>query len=1080
MSATLFQNIFESSVEGILVVDKTGLIVKANTAAEQIFEYGKGQLEHKFIETLIPEKYRHFHKEYRKNYNKKPKARHSGKLTELWGLKKNGTAFPIDISLSPITADGKNMTITFLRDISERRSAIEALKESERKQKSLISSLPGFVYRTKIDKNYTPEYFSDGIFKITGYRNTAFTSGKVHFGNIIFEKDRPYTWNTLQEAISKKKPFSIEYRIISKSGELKYLFEQGKAIFNNNGKAIALEGFIQDISDRILLQRTVKRKQAKNTALLEALPDTMFILDSEGNYIDFYSSQNSKSILPQSDILGKHITEVLPQDVCDKIQPVIQDTFHYKRHNSVEYDLNINGSTHFFEARLVPLNNNSILSIVRDVTERKNAENTLRIRTRALAAAGNGVLIVDAKQPDYPIVYANDAFTEITGFKQSEVMGKNCRFLQCDDRDQKAIRTMKKAVEEGSSCKVILRNYKKDGSMFYNELTITPVYENQNELSHFIGVQNDVTQRIKENTLKNQMRQVLEMIVQELPLTEVIKKLVEIAETHLNNTLAAVILMDVKTNTIQKLISPNLPLEFKEKLEGVEINAGLCPCAAAAIYKKNVIVEDLTVNNQLRDIGMSAMQNQLKSSWSFPVFSSVKEVLGVFTVYSKVSQKPQKHEKNLIDGIINLLSIAIEQGKVRTELYESRRSLASYAQNLENEVEKRTRELRATLQELVETNLNLNDQIIETKAAEDQARTNEALFSAIAKKFPKGVIGVIDSSNKLIFIGGDELKNFDLTAKDIKNKLIDQIEILNTDQKNFIKEIVRRTLAGKHLSFEVKFKGHTYSVNTTPLFNLNEEINKALLVYNNISENKRVEIEILNALRKEQELNDLKSRFVSMASHEFRTPLSTILSSATLIERQNEPGKEEKRLNYVSRIKSNVRNLVKILNDFLSLSKLEAGNLSIDPQKFDLLPFLNGIIEEVAMNKKGGQTIKVTHGMKKTTISHDPKVIRLIVTNLLSNAIKYSPENSIIEVALNSKNKTVYFQFKDHGIGVPEEDQKSLFTRFFRAHNASHIQGTGLGLYIVKQYVNLIGGAINYSSTEGKGTTFFVKFPVNY
>lgn len=1080
MNTALFQIIFESSVEGILVVDDKGTIVKVNAAAENIFGYCKGELHNKEIESLLPKRYRKIHRKHREEYSKEPTSRPAGKATNLWGLKKDGTVFPMDISLSPITVDSQQLIITFLRDISEKRTVDKAFAENERRLRTLIGNLPGFVYRAKNSEDWPAEFVSEGVLSITGYKPNDFMEGRMNFGQLIIEKDKKYVRDTIQKSLYVKKPYSLQYRIITKNGELKYLWGQGVGILDREGHITAIEGFIQDISGNVLLERTIKRKEAKNRALLEALPDTMYIMDAQGNYLDFYTPEPEKLLVSADELVGKNIKEVLPLAVYRKIKTALQDTFEEKRNNSIEYEVKMKNKRYFYEARLVPLNNHSVLSIVRDVTDRKNMERTLKIRTRALAAAGNGILIVDAKKTDYPIIYVNDAFTKITGFKRSEVMGKNCRFLQCDDRDQEEIRIMKKAVEEGSPCEVVLRNYKKDGTVFYNEITITPVYNEQQKLTHFIGVQNDVTERVLEDMRKTRMREALEMIAQEEQLDLVANNLIKVAENHIEDSIGSVFLIDKGKKTIHRLAGPNLPESFEKVLEGEKINAKLCPCAATAFYKKEIIVPDLAKNTEWRDNRFLALQEGLKSSWSFPIFSSAKEVLGVFSIYCKKSKKPSKVEKSLIYNIINLLNIALEQETTRRELTTSRKKLAAYAQDLEKEVEKRTGELMATLQELVETNLNLKDQIIETKAAEHQAKTNEALFSAIAKNFPKGAIAVVDKDYRLIFADGDELNNFGITAREIEHLAIDDIAILNKDQKNFIKESIKRTLAGEHLSFEVKFRGHVYAVNTTPLTDVDEQINRALFVYNNISEHKLVELEILNALRKEQELNELKSRFVSMASHEFRTPLSTILSSATLIERQNEPGKEEKRINYVARIKSNVRNMVKVLNDFLSLSKLEEGNLAIQPEKFDLAPFLENIVEEVGMNKKDGQSINLEIKGEKTVIHQDPKAVRLIVNNLMSNAIKYSPENTTIVIVLKIKNDTVYLQVTDRGIGVPREDQKNLFERFFRSQNASHIQGTGLGLYLVKQYVNLINGTISFKSSEGRGTTFYVEFPTKY
>ena len=249
-------------------------------------------------------------------------------------------------------------------------------------------------------------------------------------------------------------------------------------------------------------------------------------------------------------------------------------------------------------------------------------------------------------------------------------------------------------------------------------------------------------------------------------------------------------------------------------------------------------------------------------------------------------------------------------------------------------------------------------------------------------------------------------------------------------------------------------------------------------VYSNISEQKRAELDIKEALKKEQELNELKSRFVSMASHEFRTPLTAILSSATLIGKLNQPGKEERREKYVKQIESNVQNLVVILNDFLSMSRLEEGKTSFQPEPFDLVQLSKLVVDEIETSKKEGQKITLKHDRPTILVTLDSKLMRHILVNLISNAIKYSAENTKIDIAITSQDNKAMIQVSDQGIGISPEEHYNLFDRFFRAKNATNIQGTGLGLHIVKQYTELMGGTVNFKSEVGKGTTFFVEFPV--
>ncbi len=242
------------------------------------------------------------------------------------------------------------------------------------------------------------------------------------------------------------------------------------------------------------------------------------------------------------------------------------------------------------------------------------------------------------------------------------------------------------------------------------------------------------------------------------------------------------------------------------------------------------------------------------------------------------------------------------------------------------------------------------------------------------------------------------------------------------------------------------------------------------------------EKQLQEALEKEKELNELKSRFVSMASHEFRTPLSTIASSASLIARYTESDQQDKRLKHIQRIKSAVTNLTNILNDFLSLSKLEEGRIEVKWEEVPLGSFLQSLIEELESHLKAGQVFvcEVQTPPGKTWLT-DPQLFRNIVFNLCSNAIKYSPEGKPIYVQLleDEKSRSLLLRIRDEGMGIPVEDQEHLFTRFFRARNATHIQGTGLGLNIVRRYVHLLGGEITFQSEEGKGTEFCVSLPLD-
>ncbi len=230
------------------------------------------------------------------------------------------------------------------------------------------------------------------------------------------------------------------------------------------------------------------------------------------------------------------------------------------------------------------------------------------------------------------------------------------------------------------------------------------------------------------------------------------------------------------------------------------------------------------------------------------------------------------------------------------------------------------------------------------------------------------------------------------------------------------------------------------------------------------------------ALKKEKELGELKNRFVSMASHEFRTPLSTILSSASLASQYKQSEEQEKREKHYQRISSAVTNLTGILDDFLSLSRLEEGKVELHYEAVDFRQYCWEVIEEVNAILKPGQYIFAQYTSGEYILKVDKKLLKMILMNLLTNASKYSGEGSVIHCVVYKLSGILEISIIDEGIGIPEEDKHHLFDRFFRASNALNIKGTGLGLNITKRYVELMGGTINFKSELGKGSTFKIRF----
>ena len=234
--------------------------------------------------------------------------------------------------------------------------------------------------------------------------------------------------------------------------------------------------------------------------------------------------------------------------------------------------------------------------------------------------------------------------------------------------------------------------------------------------------------------------------------------------------------------------------------------------------------------------------------------------------------------------------------------------------------------------------------------------------------------------------------------------------------------------------------------------------------------------ELKEALDKERQLNEIKSRFVSMASHEFRTPLSAVLSSASLLSKYTREEEQEKRDRHIKRIKDSVKHLNDILEDFLSLGRLDEGRIGADPSSFNIKETIVETVSDMKLHLKAGQYFSFEFEGIETQHT-DKKLLKNILINLLSNAIKFSGEGAEIKLMCQAGEEDTSICIIDQGIGISEKDQKHLFSSFFRGTNANNIQGTGLGLHIVKRYIDLLGGTVNLHSKQNIGTRIEIKFP---
>lgn len=411
------------------------------------------------------------------------------------------------------------------------------------------------------------------------------------------------------------------------------------------------------------------------------------------------------------------------------------------------------------------------------------------------------------------------------------------------------------------------------------------------------------------------------------------------------------------------------------------------------------------------------------------------------------------------------------------------------------------------------------ENITQQKLAEEALRESENKFRTLIDTANEGVI-ILDLENNITFTNARMAEILACELSDLLGKSIEQF-IFQEDLPIFSRHMADR-LSGIKDSYEWRFhrKDHItvwVMVSGTPVYDEANNFAGAFGMFTDITERKKAEDEVEKyslyledlvkkrtqelqkvnkllqekilkqeeseqivkaALEKEKELSDLKSRFISIASHEFRTPLTTVLSSTELLERYGRNWDEEKYIKQTDRIKRSIKYLTKLMDDVLILSRTETGNIEFKPILLDFEKLCLQILDELKPLITGKYNVVFKYNPVFKEFYLDERLLKFILMNLLSNAIKYSVKGGSIYIDVNSENNYLIFEIRDEGIGIPEENQERLFEPFNRGTNVGTIHGTGLGMSIVKKFVDIHEGSIAFESKTGIGTKFIVKIPI--
>ena len=790
--------------------------------------------------------------------------------------------------------------------------------------------------------------------------------------------------------------------------------------------------------------------------LTEAISEGIVIVDEKQHIVAINSATEFMFGYAKGELINKALDTLIP------VQYHKAHTHHFKGFiknkearamgmDKVLHGAKKDGTVFPIEVGLNPIvveNKSFVMALVVDITKRVEIEKTLHIKSKALQHASNGIIITDALQKDHPIIYANTAFEKITGYTQEDILNKNCRFLQANDTEQKSIKKIRNAVAKGKSCHVVLRNYRKDGSMFWNELHITPIKDNAGVVTHFIGIQNDVSQR----------------------------KMAEENQAHL----AAI--LDESLNEIYVFDSKSFKF--------LNVNYG-------AIKNLGYSLEELK-NMTPADIKPEYTLEKFKNQVD-PLLKKQVKTLGFETIHerkngSKYPVEVHLQLSNFEDKEVFVAIILDISDRKKQEFFKIKQNRILELIVLDTPIETTLKDVAYLIEEQFE-DVYVSILLLDQESQNLHGLVAPSLPEAYSKKINSMLIGEhVDSTGTTAFLEQElVVSNIEthplwqtfkhlvsphglqacwttpiVSSKNLPLCIFAIYRKENMAFANLNKQVVQvgNKLAGiaieKHLTNKYIVK--TQNQLERYAKNLQEQVDEQTK-------------ELKAALKKEIELNELKTKFLSLVSHEFKTPLSGILTSTMLLKKYTMVDQQEKRDKHINTITNIVNNLNNILNDFLSVEKMESGKVNYHFKEFKLSKVLNEVIYNSNMLLKDGQKIKYPENIDEISLQQDEKILELTLSNVIHNAIKYSPENSNIDVAIAQNKHQTVFKIKDQGVGIPEKDQKNIFNRYFRAENVLTTQGTGIGLNIVKNHIENLGGSITFASQEQVGTTFTITIP---